>query len=313
MHDLMSNPTLSKLVNCKLKGALSMSRHSKKLVSMFLSISLLVSVFSLSASAATFGESKAFTKTVLEKQQLVDYALQKEASKKAKVKIAADEIDKMIGDILTSTATEAEKDTRLEAIGVYRLKTAQKSSTLSETISPLSSSSSATVSAPSVMFDSGNNGWVVGANVNWAGGWDMMEGGEEAYGVHFYNLSGPTSSLAVQSTYSAMYDQNYGNVNYSYSRISGSPSYGFGYKAQDRILYYDSIYYVGSKIYYSARYNNAFGLCHGLAQGFYHHTWSSCGISSVSLSYSPKNLGVNITFTSSNNHFGIASLTDTIF
>lgn len=179
-------------------------------------------------------------------------------------------------------------------------------------IVPYANSRDVNVSNPSILFDSGNNGWVVGMNVQWTGtSWaNDAVGGEEGFGVYLYNVTGVPSQLAVQSTYAALYDEDLNNVHYSFSRFPGSPSCGYGYRAQDQLVIgWPNYKYVGANIYASARYNNAFGLCSGVAQAFYDHTFANCGISSASITPS----GPNVTFSSTSGHFSVASDNDVIF
>lgn len=174
-----------------------MKRQLKKVLALSIMATILLTSFSFGANAMS--PSKLSSSDVLAKQDLVKYAQQNEALKTKKAHYSTEKVDKMIGDILSSNKSDSEKESMLEAIGVYQLKNNNSLLSSNSIIQPYSSSSSAVVSTPSIMFDSGNNGWVVGMNVTWTGRPDSNEGGEEAYGVYFYNTSGPLSSLAVQS------------------------------------------------------------------------------------------------------------------
>lgn len=206
----------------------------------------------------------------------------------------------------------------MENYGVYRLKTTQN-----DKIMPVPASTGAvSMSIPSIWYDSSANEWDVVAGgsyilYDWmddasfypTSGWHNM-GGVDTVGFSLNSTYGSYNGVSCVGGYAYITDHNGRSSNVN-SPLTSDYSKGIYFLFQDQ-AYYDSflnpVKYYGEGFSALGRYTSKFSNYHGNCDGFYGHTWSNTGVSSVSLT----NSGFSINFTTDQNRTPYSSF-DTAF
>ena len=218
-------------------------------------------------------------------------------------------------------ATGSEKDRVLEELATYGV---YLYSTTSPSIQARSSNSDVYINIPSVYYNTSGRTWIVTCagywkNDNWFNdgslGYGNM-GGEDAFGVGFFNTSGTyDENTIVMSSNAYITDQDRNRTVTTTNRLDGNGSLGVGFRLQDYTynVYQEGPKYVGYRWYGSCTYNSAFENYNGCAAAYYAHTYKSTVISDINFGITGKTGGVSVTFSSTNNQFLAYSSGDATF
>lgn len=212
------------------------------------------------------------------------------------------EIDTKMAQLQNAGASQEEIDNFLEKYNIYRLENTDDSGQVIMSSQP----GDVNLDVPMIYFDSEVNQWILSTQGYWynqnipigeANSWGYNVGGYDTIGISLHDTYGNYQGVSLVGFSSWCGDQA-GNVKYNKNAMSNNYSKGASFMYQDYIVYSnDGYHYMGAAFGCTLRYSSNFTNYNGNATTIYGHTWSSCGISSVSFGVQGNVPGANITFT----------------
>lgn len=270
-------------------------KRSLKVISVFLSLVLAVSGFTVFTSAAKPENDKAVFARTMEKKYSSDL-------KAGRIKKASTEEieDLRIKYTFASADEKSQIAAEMEKYGTYVYKPFDSTN---NTVSILScGSEDVTLEVPTIFYEAAPNVWVISFgghwhNYDWTTGAPLLDGnvgGPDAFGVGFTSTSGSYISYVVGS-YARIWDQNDDHYISTNNRSDGDGSKGFGFRLQDEVIrVFD---YMGYYWYGSCTYATGFSSYDGIATAYYIHTYKEAFINSITFGIEGENAGISFSIT----------------
>jgi len=226
-------------------------------------------------------------------------------------------------DLNDKKLPQAEIDSKLVDLGVYRLEVPETD----DTAYAQSTSTDVSLATPRIYFDSMTQEWEVSTsgywkNTNWQEGlWFFGFEGEtckvgntDGIGITYYNTSG-TYNASVTSSWA--YIQTAGGSQYvqTFNPSNGDGKLGVEFELQDYAINHTSSAneYCGQEFGCYIWYSSGWSTFNGYARTLYAHTYKSCTIQGVSFGVSGKQFGCDIQLSSTTEGFKCYNTADARF
>ena len=290
---------------------------SKKLLSIFIVLSMMIGSFSISAYAQ-YLDMESITTT--DKMAFASEMKKKRAeaiSNGTSTQKSIEEIeDLMMQYGFATESKKAEIAQLLEKCGVYIYVDDNASVQSDSTISPTSIwypncwSGDVELSSPIIYHNVDENSWTVSCsgkwvNNNWCPYLALTTGNlgeEDAFGIAYTNTQTPYRSYVIRSS-ARITDQYNRYVIGTQNRSDGDGSKGFGFRFNDEVICEEVVLYLGFEWYGSCTYDSNFASYDGVATAYYIHTYSTAKINSIEFGYDGKKAGLNVNLANVTNSF----------